>query len=73
MTIERLTKALLPERAAEEEAIEAAVKGFNADILTEMIERANQREYVSGLEAGTRRLIQSVIDELAEARAHDMA
>lgn len=73
MTIERLTKALQPERAAEEDAIEFAMKGFNADILVNMIERANHREYIAGVEAGTRRLIQSVIDELSAARAHDMA
>lgn len=71
--IERLTKLMQPERAAEEEAIEAAAKGFNSDILTAMIERTADREYLAGAEAGTRRLVQIVVDELARARAHDMA
>lgn len=71
--IERLTKVLQPERAAEEEAIEAATRGFNGDILVDMVERAARREYLAGVEDGTRQLLQDVIDKLAAARAHDMA
>lgn len=73
MSIERLTKQLQPERAGEEEAIEHAARIFNADLLVAMVERAAHREYVAGVEAGTRKLIQNVIDELGQARAHDMA
>lgn len=73
MTIERLTKALQPERAAEEEAIEAVMKGFNADLLADMIERATGRKYLAGIEDGTRKIAEVVIRDLTTARGHDMA
>lgn len=73
MSIERLTAQLRPERIGEEEAIEAAAKGFNADLLAMMVERATQREYLAGVEAGAGRLVKMVVEEATAARAHDMA
>lgn len=63
--IERLTRHLRPERACEEDVIEAAAAFPNAGLLTAMVEPlALQRERLHGAETGRR----EVAEELAADR-----
>lgn len=50
--IERLTRELRPERACEEEVLDAAAALPNAELLVELVERATKREFLRGAEAG---------------------
>lgn len=52
--LDRLTKELRPERACEEDVLEAAAALPNADLLADMVERTTRREWIHGAETGRR-------------------
>lgn len=53
--------------------MEHAAKGFNADILADLIERATGRAFRAGVDAVTADVLHRAVTEVTKAHAADMA